>query len=356
MQLRAYLSEIAATYDRAAGMGSPAQLLLRTASAELRGYAPAGFVVKGSGGAGTATFSPWIGFFDPDETITPQQGIYLVYLYSADLAAVTLTLQQGITKLTRTLGRAKARARLAVDAAAIRRELPDDLLAGTDAELDLGSEGYRQRAYEAGNIASVRYLVPSLPEESDLERDLAHLFDAYQEAVVVKRQLLQSNPGLLATSSVLQLTSAADPLRHFEPKSDADYVAHIVGRRVRKSRRHETLVREYGEWANSASFEPSTPHPLDLVLTKGTLRWLVEAKVVYSGNATEAVRTAVGQLLCYRHFHYGDSPVRLVALFSESVGAAYIHFLQSCGVASVWRYGADWLACSIGAEDGLGLL
>ena len=156
MRLRDYLSTVATTYDRHAPMAASAQLLLKAAATELAEHAPGGIEIIGSGGKGRPTLSPWIGFFDPDETTTPQAGVYIVYLFAADLTSVALSLNQGITKLTNELGPSRARTRLADDAASVRRELDQVKLAGFSSTLELGTSGFRQLAYEAGNIATIR--------------------------------------------------------------------------------------------------------------------------------------------------------------------------------------------------------
>jgi hypothetical protein len=134
-------------------------------------------------------------------------------------------------------------------------------------------------------------------------------------------------------------------LRDFKPKSESDYDAYLIGRSLRKTRRHERLVRLYGEWCATRGLEPSTAaHPRDLILRRAGEEWLVEAKVLYQGNATEAVRAALGQLYTYRHFLYPSSPpTGLVALFSEAVGAGYTDFLSGCGIESVWWEAGLWI-------------
>src|SRR4051794_37539688 len=97
--LRDFIYEIATTFDRSAPMSAPAQQLLRRAFFELDALTPVGFRVVGSGGAGVPATVPWFGFLDPDETTTPQEGLYVVYLFAADLGSVSLTLIQGITRL-----------------------------------------------------------------------------------------------------------------------------------------------------------------------------------------------------------------------------------------------------------------
>lgn len=136
-----------------------------------------------------------------------------------------------------------------------------------------------------------------------------------------------------------------DPLRHFAPKNASDYIAHIAGRVQVKSRAHEDLVKDYGLWAHGQGFTPLTLHPRDLVLEYPGGEWLIEAKMVYDGNATEAVRAAVGQLFDYRHFFYVVPklpPPSLLGLFSEPVGFAYVEFMESLSIASVWRSGGSW--------------
>jgi hypothetical protein len=72
---------LATTYDRAAGMSTPTQRLLKRAGQELQQRVPGGIEVMGSGGRGVATFTPWVGFFDPDETTSP---LYVFYILSED--------------------------------------------------------------------------------------------------------------------------------------------------------------------------------------------------------------------------------------------------------------------------------
>jgi hypothetical protein len=64
--------------------------------------------------------------------------------------------------------------------------------------------------------------------------------------------------------------------------------------------------------------------------------------MLYDGNATEAVRAAVGQLFAYRNFLYTASPPSLLGLFSEPVGSAYVAFLESLSIAAVSRSAGAW--------------
>jgi hypothetical protein len=216
---------VATTYDRAAGMSTPTQRLLTRAGRELLEHVPGGIEIKGSGGRGGATLTPWVGFFDPDETTSPQSGVYVVYIFSDDLQSVTLTLNQGITSLVTELGWPRARQRLAADAAKIREAMPASAVVGLDRRIGLRSSGSRQRAYEAGNIIATRYDLNELPPEPEPRGDLRRMVALYQLAVATKRSLLQAQPGSIASASVLQ-QSVDDPLRDFKPKSSENYTAY----------------------------------------------------------------------------------------------------------------------------------
>jgi len=154
MDLKRYLTEIAKGYETTS-IRSPGHELLRSAAAALTPLLPAGLIVKASGGKGVATSTPWIGVFDPDETDSPQRGMYLVYIYSADRQRVVLTLNQGVTELLSRYPSGDARSRLAMDAAAIRERLDAVATKGLLGEVSFSSSGQLQRAYEAGNILAI---------------------------------------------------------------------------------------------------------------------------------------------------------------------------------------------------------
>ena len=101
--------------------------------------------------------------------------------------------------------------------------------------------------------------------------------------------------GVPEVASPPQLSAfTAEGKATFSPKSDSDYVAELRACVMVKSRSHEKLVRDFGEWARTHGFLPSTPHPCDLVLSAHGREWLVEAKVIYDGDAAGAARAAIG--------------------------------------------------------------
>jgi hypothetical protein len=125
---------------------------------------------------------------------------------------------------------------------------------------------------------------------------------------------------------------------------------------IMKTRRHEALIKEYGEWARQRGFRPSTAeHPKDLLLCQNGVEWLVEGKILYRGNASVAVRGAIGQLFEYGRFFYGDAAEQptLVALFGEAIGDAYVGLLEDLGIRTVWRQGRQWIGSAAALDEGL---
>jgi hypothetical protein len=185
-----YLMAISTTYNHLDSMSSEGQLLLRGAPQRLAQFVPDRIIIQGSGGKGKPTFTPWIGFFDPSETASPENGLYVVYLFASSLEHVTLSLLQGITKLSSELGAKRARQQLASDASTIRQGIPPQKAIGWSPTMDLGTKGIRQRAYVASNVLARQYSLRPPPPEAALRSDLATSIDLYQHAIIAKRKQL----------------------------------------------------------------------------------------------------------------------------------------------------------------------
>src|SRR5207245_2668539 len=143
------LLTVGRTYNRHESFSSPGQKLLRDATSYLSHLAPDLKVVSG-GGKGYPTYTPWLAFLNTQATSSPQNGVYLVYIFSADLSSVTLTLNQGVTDVAEAIGWQLACARLAQDASRLRGLFSSDEVAGLSTDLDLGVDAKRQEAYQAG--------------------------------------------------------------------------------------------------------------------------------------------------------------------------------------------------------------
>lgn len=365
MSLRSLLMGIAETYDSEAlaSNDEPGQAFLRNVKNLSDLPLPPGFIADGHGGQGFASSTPWIGVYDPAINAEPHDGLYLAYIFSADLAVVTLTLQQGVTSLKRSFpGRPALRRELEVRGRRLRAALPPTLLSEWNHRPVFGSKEWRPRSYEAGSVAARRYEITALPSEEELAADLLEASRLLRDAAAAQRIYLQM-PRLdePAAEYLPDGHVAGDPLDRFHPKDSSDYYVRIQGGRRRRERRHEALIEEFGRHAANCGYTPIIDgmHPRDLVLRGGSASgqraWLVEGKAVKNGNATIAVREAVGQLFEYSYFWHekrGEPKPHLVALFTEGIGR-YAEYLEDHGVASIWRDEDAWCGSQTAASWGL---
>ncbi|WP_405853757.1 DUF3578 domain-containing protein [Streptomyces sp. NBC_00090] len=355
MGIRDLLSEVASTYDRTAGSGREVkgQKVLRSVASRADLDLPAGFKAEGHGGQTTPAATPWIGVFDERGERDPKKGLYLAYIFSADLKNVSLTLQQGITWLEERLGKGRAREdHLRRQATRLRRAVRRQERHGWVDEPELRDGAARPKAYEAASVIAKTYDTSALPSDSSLLEDLLLGIESLRRAEDFDRTWWLGDAPDVEVSYELtgEGWTDADPLAGFHPKDSSEYVARISARQQVKKRSHEDLIKDFGLHVLDRGYIPITrlQHPKDLVLRQREApevsgeEWLVEAKVVRNGNPTQAVREAVGQLYEYRHFLYQrQSEPFLIGLFSERIGA-YVPYLEAQGIASIWRDGAGW--------------
>jgi MrcB-like, N-terminal domain len=156
-------------YAHTFGKQQPAQQHLWSIAADRPAEFPVGLRVRVSGSGQSLPVVPWIALLDPDITTTATDGLYLVYLYTSDIAAVYLSMNQGATQHLRSAetdghkGRSAeqaAIAEIAGETAALRETAGSELLAGTLEMVELGATRFLPTAYEAGNIAALRYDMP----------------------------------------------------------------------------------------------------------------------------------------------------------------------------------------------------
>jgi hypothetical protein len=225
---------------------------------------------------------------------------------------------------------------------AIRERLDTSLLAGTVNEISLGSDLFLPRAYEAGNVAAISYRVASLPTESELRADLQRFIALYREAVPIRQAVIAADP----TAFNVPASPPPDDQEGvvFQPKNAEDYIAWVKAHQQRRTRKHEALVKAFGEMALSRGWRARTKgvHPRDLVLDRDEEHLLVEAKIVRA-NPEFAVREAIGQLLAYEFVFY-TAPVTKVALFSAPIGDLWADLLSGLSIATVWLDGPQWRA------------
>ncbi|MFJ2786915.1 MULTISPECIES: MrcB family domain-containing protein [unclassified Streptomyces] len=364
MGMRDLLGEVTSTYDRTAGSKREVvgQKVLRGVASRTDLSLPPGFKAKGHGGQASPAATPWIGVFDEGGMWDPKKGLYLAYIFSADLKNVALTLQQGITWLEEHLGKGRAReAHLRHHAARLRRAVRRQECLDWVDEPILRDGATRPKAYEAASVIAKVYDTAALPSDITLMEDLLLGVESLRRAEEFDRvwwmsggtdaiQLAYDLGGHASVPQVATSPADFDPLADFQPKDSSEYKVQIKARQQVKQRVHEELIKDFGLYIVECGYQPITlrQHPKDLVLKKPQEpgarepEWLVEAKVVRNGNATMAVREALGQLFEYRHFLYQKEPEPfLIGLFSEGIGA-YVPYLEEQGIASIWRSEDGW--------------
>ncbi len=136
------------------------------------------FKVRGSVGRGNnwATI-PWIAVMYPQLTDTIQRGVYVAYLFSADMQRLYLTLNQGLGEVRSHLGRSDSQAYLQERAQEIREKLPAGRMR-TDDEMELG-DGRLGDDYQTSTIAYFAYDTAQLPDNEQLVTDLWDAMDSY---------------------------------------------------------------------------------------------------------------------------------------------------------------------------------
>lgn len=133
------------------------------------------YQIKGSYGNGNWTYTPWIAIYDKRITTTVQEGVYIVYLFSSDMERVYLTLNQGCTRLSNSIGRREAINIMQELSNKLRFQI-DSRGFYTDNNLNIGHE-----LYEKGTIFYKVYEKGSIPGDDQLIEDLAKMMDIYQE-------------------------------------------------------------------------------------------------------------------------------------------------------------------------------
>jgi hypothetical protein len=144
--------------------------------------------VVASYGKGNWATIPWISLLDGRETTTTQDGTYVVYLFHEDGKGCYVKIAQGVTKVEKELGAARAAHVLEERASEVRQRLTWLADKGFDlsGQSDLGTDHRLGRLYEASTIASKFYPVGEMPNDRVLLDDLDILLKAYQSEIAIK--------------------------------------------------------------------------------------------------------------------------------------------------------------------------
>jgi hypothetical protein len=213
-------------------------------------------------GAGNWANIPWIAFLDNRETTSTEQGVYCVLLFREDMSGFYLCLSQGVTRLSRELGRAEAYRELDRRAEALR-----PLLAGLQDHgfvvgrgIDLHATGTLGKGYEQATIAYKLYSAGSLPTDDEFTADVARLLDSYDEATALSRNSREQQeetsgsrvwvyaPGDRAASGTTSMTrgswrSAGTSSATLANTPLSPIISPLMLRSIRRMRNRETIQK-----------------------------------------------------------------------------------------------------------------
>lgn len=150
------------------------------------------YQIKASAGAGNWANVPWLSILNPKITTTTQDGIYPVYLFSADGSGFYLSLMQGTTTPKRELGKNDADIRSNLIKEYIPAKFPE-LKSWGKQQIDLNADTALGKSYESANIVAKHYSLDSALDSETLKQDLLALLSFYQqmEALDIDMELQQ---------------------------------------------------------------------------------------------------------------------------------------------------------------------
>lgn len=168
----------------------PHAKMIRSSRDLLSKIIPYDLEIKGSPGQGDWNHVPWIAIIDKRHSSGPQEGVYVVYLFSSDMKRLYLTLNQGVERLVKQYKTKKAVSILKNTAQNIRlfNELPGY---HDDNNLSLDEKG-NGKLYEVASIYYIEYDPVHLPKNEELQYDLINLIEFYI-GLMVKDNFVTSN-------------------------------------------------------------------------------------------------------------------------------------------------------------------
>jgi len=167
------------------------------------------YIVRGSAGKGQWAIIPWIAIFDEKITNTAQKGYYIVYLFSADMRKVYLSLNQGWTYFKEQYGVKEGKKKIRTISSKLQNKLKSGLNEFDCTSIDLeykGNGSTLPMGYELGHICGKEYTTQELPDNQTLINDLQNMISVYRElkGYILEDNYLTLNNHLLAENTIEQ--------------------------------------------------------------------------------------------------------------------------------------------------------
>lgn len=230
MELKDYFLNISNNWNELDEMSSPTQKMLRNAHIELDAYIEEPYVVKGSGGEGRVTFTPWIAWFHPESSLSAKDGIYVVYLFSRNMKYLNLSLNQGVRNKLEREGKKAAHLMLQSVAAGLQKQLKP--AKDFRQQMILEYDGALQEAYVSGSITNKRYLLNNLPSNVEMLEDLDKTLELYTRS----RDITYDPQNNLPIPKIRKDSKKSTPIASGVEKQPAETRTQLVERLVSNSK------------------------------------------------------------------------------------------------------------------------
>lgn len=178
------------------------------------------YLVKFSSGSTNWAEVPWIAIFDQDITTSAQHGFYIVFLFSADMKRIYLSLHQGFTHYHNKYGM-KNSIKIIKEISEIWR---DKLLLENSylKNIDLASKSKLPRGYTASNIGSLCYQVEHIPNTNEIFKDLDNLLFYYNNL----KKMLINNSAIITNNKLIADKRLAQ--KQAEDNTQTDQINEII--------------------------------------------------------------------------------------------------------------------------------
>jgi len=134
----------------------------------------------GSVGQGNWAEIPWVAVFDEKISTSAQYGYYIVFLFSADMRKIYLSLNQGYTYFRKRYSRdAKNNIKKVAEYWKNNLRIPNDFNI-KQINLEGKSKSDLWKGYELGNICSKCYYLDDFPTKEILHKDVLQLIEVFE--------------------------------------------------------------------------------------------------------------------------------------------------------------------------------
>lgn len=142
---------------------------------------PEAYRVYGSVGQGQWAEIPWVAILDKDITSSTRFGYYVVFLFSADMKQVFLSLAVGWEQYEEAYGVRDGRLSIERTVKQLQRVLRSPLNDFSFAARNLKATNTLGKGYEIGGICHKIYDVSNMPADEEIINDVRNLMGVYRE-------------------------------------------------------------------------------------------------------------------------------------------------------------------------------